>query len=197
MSLRAEAIVEPSLLSLQQEIENLKRVVNDYTSTHMYDAGRVSGTFGSLTFKAGWLVDASNLMGAKVYLNTPQALVNNTLTVVKFDTVVWDPTSSYSAAAGTYTIQPGQDGYYLVMALLAFAVNAVGRRNTMILLNGVAQATGNEVAPAAGSGRVAISAALKLVAGDVLSIQALQDSGGNLNVGVGDLTTTLTVVRLF
>jgi hypothetical protein len=131
-----------------------------------------------------------------------QSLVNNTSTTILLDTAsttpttgTYDPNSWFSNANDRITI--GQDGFYAVSANIAFAANATGRRALNIIVNG-ADAGGIQVlASPAGSTILAVSTNLYLASGDLVTMSAIQQSGGALStVVVAGVYPALSVGRI-
>jgi hypothetical protein len=131
-----------------------------------------------------------------------QSLPNNTSPTILLDTAsttpttgTYDPNSWFSNANDRITI--GQDGFYAVSANIAFAANATGRRAVNIIVNG-ADAGGIQVlASPAGSTILAVSTNLYLAAGDLVTMSAVQQSGGALStVVVAGVYPALSVGRI-
>jgi hypothetical protein len=131
-----------------------------------------------------------------------QSLTNNTSTTILLDTAsttpttgTYDPKSWFNNANDRIAI--GQDGFYAVTANIAFAANATGRRAVNIIVNG-SDAGGIQVlASPAGSTILSVSTNLYLAAGDLVTMSAIQQSGGALNtVVVAGVYPALSVGRI-
>ena len=109
------------------------------------------------------------------YVKTATSIPNAAFTPVAFDTVEFDLASEYVAASGTFT--PKQPGYYLIQCALQFYANASGEWAVSILRNGTQVAVGDLSGSAAVSILPAVSAMLKLSAGDSIICNAYQGSG--------------------
>jgi hypothetical protein len=134
--------------------------------------------------------------------SSAQSLTNNTSTTILLDTAsttpttgTYDPKSWFNNANDRIVI--GQDGFYAVSANIAFAANTTGRRTLNIIVNG-ADAGGIQVlASPAGSTVLSSSTNLYLAAGDLVTMTALQQSGGALNtVVVAGVYPALSVGRI-
>ena len=131
-----------------------------------------------------------------------QALVNNTSTKITFNTASatptvgsYDPQGWFDNANDNITI--GQDGFYTVSANIAFAANATGRRALNIVVNGSDAGGVQVLASPAGSTILSVSTNLYLFVGDLVTMSALQQSGGALNtVAVAGVYPALSVGRI-
>lgn len=115
-------------------------------------------------------------------------LSNNTDTILTFSTELFDTDSMHSTTTNTgrITIPSGKGGYYHFNWSMVFDNNSSGNRRCRLKKNGstfdlgpVITVKGNGFTP------VANSCIVSTVAGDYWELEAFQDSGGNLNVGVG------------
>jgi hypothetical protein len=193
------------------------------TTTFTYTAAGTagSGTVTSATVKAGpgsgiiYLQPAATAAG-RVQIDGPnslwvsrasvasvtQSLVNNTSTTIALDTAsttpttgTYDPKSWFSNANDRIAI--GQAGFYAVTANIAFAANATGRRILGINVNGSDAGTIAVLAAPAGATTLSVSTNLYLAAGDLVTISALQQSGGALStVVVAGVYPALSVGRI-
>jgi hypothetical protein len=151
-----------------------------------------------------WTQDSAYLppspVRANVYNSTTQSLANNTATQLTFNTETTDIGSLHSA--GVFTVPTGQDGWYLGIGAVTFASNATGQRYLYWQKNGAAtngMMAMQVGANAAGATGVTASCMVALVAGDTLSLVALQNSGGALNTGDASAPAnrnTAQVIRL-
>jgi hypothetical protein len=118
-----------------------------------------------------------------------QSLTNNTSTTILLDTAsttpttgTYDPKSWFNNANDRIAV--GQAGFYCVTANIAFVANATGRRTLTIAVNGADAGSVNVLAAPAGSTILSVSTNLYLAAGDLVTMTALQQSGGALNTVV-------------
>jgi len=110
-----------------------------------------------------------------------QSIPNNSSTAISFDGEEFDNSSMITPTSSTITIQ--EDGLYLITAEVAIAANATGIRGIEVIING-GTTTGAQYAPTIGTVRThpaSYSNAFLLTAGDTVSINAYQNSGGALN----------------
>jgi hypothetical protein len=118
-----------------------------------------------------------------------QSLTNNTSATILLDTAsttpttgTYDPKSWFNNANDRIAV--GQSGFYCVTANIAFAANATGRRTLTLAVNGADVGSVNVLAAPAGSTILSVSTNLYLAAGDLVTMTALQQSGGALNTVV-------------
>ena len=124
-------------------------------------------------------------MFSQVWRSTNQALANETLTAISFDSVIRDDPACWAVGTPTrLTIK--QAGAYIITGQCSFNTSATGRRGVYIYLNGVqinAQVTNtNSVAPT----HVTTTTIKYLAVGDYVEIYGYQNNGGNLNVLTSD-----------
>ena len=196
-------------------------VTNTTTFTYTAAGTAGSGTVTSATVKAGpgsgiiYLQPAATAAG-RVEIAGPnslwvsrasvasatQSFTNNTSATVLLDTAsttptlgTYDPKGWFSAANDRITI--GQAGFYCVTANIAFAANATGRRILGINVNGSDAGNIAVLAAPAGATTLSVSTNLYLAAGDLVTISALQQSGGALStVVVAGVYPALSVGRI-
>jgi|688.fasta_scaffold232810_4 hypothetical protein len=131
-----------------------------------------------------------------------QSLTNNTSTTILLDTAsttpttgTYDPKSWFNNANDRIAV--GQAGFYCITANIAFAANATGRRIVEIRVNGSEVAATSVLASPAGSSIISATTNLYLAAGDLVTMNALQQSGGALNtVVVAGFYPALSVGRI-
>jgi hypothetical protein len=130
------------------------------------------------------------------------------------DTAVTFPTGSmteeldsdgfHSGASNTarITVPSGGDGWYMIGANVAFDINATGNRAVWVELNGSA-GTGttiinqNNASFATFANRFTIGAPYLLAAGDYVTLNVRQNSGGALNLLANDYSVRFWALRLF
>ena len=139
--------------------------------------------------------------GANVYPSAAQTLSNNTWTFITFNSEEFDTDSYHSTSTNTerMTIPTGKGGKYLITANIAFLdPTATGIRIVNMYKNGATPAAGTFLARGqikcftGGVNMVNFSVVASLAAGDYVSLSALQDSGGNLNID-GTAITNFTI----
>ena len=139
---------------------------------------------------------------ARIAYTTTQSLTNNSSTKLLFNTASatpdigsYDPNGWFDNANDNITM--GQDGFYTVTANVAFAANTTGRREIAIAVNGTSRASVNVSAASAGTTNLSVSTNLYLVVGDLVTVSALQTSGGALNTAnVAGVFPALSVGRI-
>jgi hypothetical protein len=150
---------------------------------------------------AEFLGQVSNWL-SRVTNTATQSLTNNTGTKLTFNTASstpdigsYDPQGWFDNANDNITI--GQAGFYCVTANVAFATNATGRREVTIVVNGTQAASTNVSAASASTTNLSVSTNLYLDVGDLVTVNALQTSGGALNTAnVAGVFPALSVGRI-
>jgi hypothetical protein len=139
---------------------------------------------------------------ARIAYTATQSLTNNTSTKLLFNTASstpdigsYDPQGWFDNANDNITI--GTDGFYAVTANVAFAANTTGRREISVVVNGTSRASTNISAASASSTNLSVSTNLYLTVGDLVTVSALQTSGGALNTAnVAGVFPALSVGRI-
>ena len=139
---------------------------------------------------------------ARIAYTTTQSLTNNTSTKLLFNTASstpdigsYDPQGWFDNANDNITI--GTDGFYAVAANVAFAANTTGRREIAVAVNGTVRASTNISAASASTTNLSVSTNLYLTVGDLVTVSALQTSGGALNTAnVAGVFPALSVGRI-
>src|SRR5690606_22682510 len=154
--------------------------------------------------------DHSSFPGtAKVYrssirgfLSDHQSIPDSANTVVVFDGVVFedDPNGDFSLNTSTGVVTFANAGIYQVMATLAFASNSVGVRGLNIVwedgVGGAATIAANRSpAPVGQLAIVSGTGVFQIGAGDTVTFQAFQTSGGALQVRAAT-ATNFGIVRI-
>jgi hypothetical protein len=149
------------------------------------------------------VIDGANSEYVSRITNTAaQSLVNNTSTKITFNTASATPTTGSYDPKGWFdnandNITIGQDGFYTISANIAFVANATGRRTLTIAVNGADVGSVNVLAAPVASTILSVSTNLYLAAGDLVTMTALQQSGGALNtVAVTGVYPALSVGRI-
>ena len=97
-------------------------------------------------------------------------------------TGTYDPKSWFNNANDRIVI--GQAGFYTVTANIAFAANATGRRIVSINVNGTEVTSTTAMATPTGSSILCCTTNLYLAVNDLVTMSALQASGGALSTVV-------------
>jgi hypothetical protein len=162
-----------------------------------------TGIAGTFSVSGDARLDGANSNWLARITNTAtQSLTNNTSTKLLFNTASatpdigsYDPNGWFDNANDNITI--GQAGFYCVTANVAFATNATGRREVTILVNGSNAGSVNVSAASASTTNLSVSTNLYLAVGDLVTVNALQTSGGALNTAnVAGVFPALSVGRI-
>jgi len=161
-------------------------------------------TAGNATFTGNVSISGANSLWVSraSVASSAQSLTNNTSTTILLDTAsttpttgTYDPKSWFNNANDR--IEIGQAGFYAVSANIAFAANATGRRALNIVINGSDAGGVQVLASPVGSTILSVSTNLYLAANDLVTISAIQQSGGALNtVVVAGVYPALSVGRI-
>ena len=115
---------------------------------------------------------------------------------MNFATETFDTDGYHSTVTNTnrITIPSGKSGYFLVSARTAFAANTTGTRVNWIIKNGTTEISTVFVGAAvADNTSVVTSAIVSLVAGDYITLNVYQTSGGNLNTVTDQFKTNFAI----
>jgi hypothetical protein len=118
---------------------------------------------------------------ARIYNSSNESIASGgSPTTVTFNSNRYDPTAI--GGANGFTI--AYAGVYRIGAGVRWAANATGQRVLYLLLNGATFIRINGQAAIAGGNPtdMGIEAEYQFAAGDTISLQAFQDSGGALNI---------------
>jgi hypothetical protein len=116
-----------------------------------------------------------------------QAIANNTLTDLAFNTTIFDDDGMHSTSVNNNRLTCRVAGRYLLTANTAWVQNNTGYRVTEFLLNG-GGFFGGSSAPATSSATVnessrqSFSAFVEMVVGDYVTCAVKQGSGGSLSI---------------
>jgi hypothetical protein len=136
-----------------------------------------------------WGAFSSNPPGFSMQMTVNNAAANNVYTQMPMDALDWDTDSG--RAAGTpwaYTIPIGMAGRWQFSYKISWAVNATGDRLVALYKNGVIVSSGQISGPPTTTAHNPENSTTRTVlcsAGDVMSVFALQSSGGSLNATSG------------
>lgn len=125
--------------------------------------------------------------GFSARLMTIQPVANSTHTTILFDEVFYSDNLSYNASNGGFSVK--QSGVYQINGSVRWASMIDGTRLICAAFVGEVQNLSME---SRGNGTLTqattLSTMLKLSKGDVLTIRGFQDSGGSLDVSIGNYT---------
>ncbi len=120
---------------------------------------------------------------ARVYNSTSITISNNTNTALTFDTERFDTDSIHSTTTNPGRLTATTAGKYLIVAMVEWQGNTVGRRSLQIRLNGAAIIGTTLITITGGTtDRQQAMALWDMVATDYVEAMAFQDRGGGLDV---------------
>lgn len=114
----------------------------------------------------------------KVYLANNQVLTSGIMTIVQFNTVVYDRNAEWS----NYKFTAKSSGWFHVMACARLAISANNEGDIRIFYNNVNLVAISGKKDGAGSADVNVSTYIHLGLGDFVDVRALQLSGVNKNI---------------
>lgn len=158
-----------------------------------YTSATTIGTSGGATVNVnganGITGPVNFLANPPVYrnsLSSSQSIPNATTTKVTLNSTATDNYSGYTAASSTYTVQ--RAGLYLAHGNVAFSANTGGHRVVGIAVNGTTYwGPGYQAAPA-GLVIATKTQIFSLQAGDTVTLEVQQDSGGSLALSNTEVT---------
>lgn len=123
--------------------------------------------------------------------STTQSIPNVTWTDVLFTSETWDTDAFHDTAVnpGRHIVPAGLGGIYECVASVQFTASATGQtRRVAFAKNGGSQLREQSAPPQSASFQPALvtTGFFQLVAGDYITCQVFQDSGGALNTTAGD-----------
>jgi hypothetical protein len=119
-------------------------------------------------------------ISAKGDLSTGTHTASGAYQTVVYDTEIFDSHNSYNTSTGEFTAP--KSGKYEVDGVISFASSASGTRYIQVFVNAVGDSVlGGQNTSATGQAVVSGSTTLDLAKGDVVTVRAYQNSGGNLN----------------
>lgn len=117
--------------------------------------------------------------------NATQSLADTTWTAASFNSEILDTSNLHDTATNTDRVNVPRTGKYRITAQAEFAANATGYRQARITINGTALARSTKIVPNNGAileAQAGIEIYALLTAGDIVRLEAYQDSGGSLNL---------------
>lgn len=142
-------------------------------------------------------IAASEVVAANINRSSNQSINTGTLTVVQFNSSVFDDHNAWDSTNYRYVLP--MSGKYFVIAQVAFDDSATGARAISIRKNGTIINDTSIPASGAASADHAVLAQILISgnAGDYIDVQAYQASGGALNlIGGSTQSTYLNIFRL-
>lgn len=133
---------------------------------------------------------------AAVSHSTTQSIANTTSTALIFNTESVDAFGMHTASGSRLTVPTSWGGWWLVRAYFAFASNATGYRQGVILANG-ANVVAAQTTPATNGTAhdISVSALVYLTATQYVEAFCSQSSGGALNVSTGALFQAIWLAK--
>lgn len=130
----------------------------------------------------------------RVTKSAVQSLTNNTTTTITWNTESYDSHGLHDNAANTDRLTAPILGLYLVVFKAQFALAAAGtRRHANVLTGGGDTIASQQVFSTANTMAITATGPTRLAAGEYVYAQALQESGGNLDLTA---SSTFSMVRL-
>ena len=122
------------------------------------------------------------VISARVHNSANISLSNNTMTTLTFDSERFDTDTIHSTSTNTGRLTTKTAGKYLISATVQFATNTTGKRILRLRVNGSTLIADTAITASGDSRDATITTLWDLAADDYVELQALQDSGGALNV---------------
>lgn len=152
---------------------------------------RVIDSLGRIKF----VMSFASVPRAQVYKSAAQTLTNNTFTYLTFDVDYIDTDGIHDTATNNSRLTCITPGDYFFYGQVYFAANATSTRRVLVEKNRTTtHADVGRVAESTGATRINFHGMVTLVAGDYLELDAIQISGGNLDVSQ---TLPLTYFGMF
>lgn|SRR3990167_142269 len=171
-------------------------------------SGNVSiASNGAMTVNRSSLTVTNGIMGStltlteqpfmKVGLAVTQAVADNSLQAVYWDTVIISTGAAMWVVGSSSTFTINEAGFYGAVCSISWPTNATGSRTTRIYAGG--GAVGTSVLPAlAGAKNQQATAFAYLSAGQSVECDVLQDSGGPLNIQQGTaINANMVLFKLY
>jgi len=145
---------------------------------------------------------AASFVGCRVFKSgAVQTISNATLTDITFNSESYDTDGFHDNSTNNerITIPSGKGGKYLLVGVCELAPNATGRRQAVFKKNGttvIHEAYIEAVSAATIETTLNPVSVIDLVAGDYVTFQVRQDSGGNLNTNSGTAVVSFAATYL-
>jgi len=141
---------------------------------------------------------------ARMYQAAALSNLNTTIQLVTWDTVDYDSDSLASIASDWFVIPTGFDGTYRISGLITFVGSVTGGRQVLVKKNetytvrapngvGTALVSGPTVQGAAAANGLTPMWQGPLAAGDHVTVETWQSSGGTLSYSVGKDTMAIEI----
>lgn len=119
--------------------------------------------------------------------------------VTVFTSTTEDSHSTVNLAAGSFTVPVGFDGLYRITINMSFQLSGAGQRGLKLLKGGADTGFGAavEATSTSISCGLAVTGILRLIAGDVITADTYQNSGGSLLYATSaDIISNICVERI-
>lgn len=170
-----------------------------FTRLGIGTAGQVLKVNSGATAPEWGAAAGGSFSGCSLTQSGAQTISNTTQTDLLFANETFDTDGYHSTSSNTnrITIPSGKSGYFLVTARTAFAANTTGTRINWIIKNGTTEiSTVYAGAAVSDNTSVVTSAIVSLVAGDYITLNVYQTSGGNLNTVTDQFKTNFAIQYL-
>lgn len=139
-------------------------------------------TFQDLNSQIGGGGGSGTISGAKVFRSTTQSIPNTTVTAISFDTELYDTDNYWTVGSPTIFTIPAT-GTYLISACIAFTAGSAVQGSLLMEVNGAATSARNSHNMMTGGNQTFynVSTIISATAGDTVTVNAFQATGGNLN----------------
>lgn len=163
-----------------------------YTSPAAQSSGAVAPVSWATAVKAA-LDYLANPPACRAYHNAAQSVANNSPAVVAFNSERYDTDTMHDTVTNNSRVTLNTAGLYSVTAHGSFASNATGNRYIAIKLNGsIYIAVDLRLAASGQRTDMSIATIYKFAAGDYITVEVYQNSGGALSLdSVGNYTPEL------
>lgn len=165
---------------------------NDYDSVSLYSNGSNWQVLHINSAPSGGTSTATETeSGVRVYRNAALAVPNTGVTLVTFDTELWDSNNEYDTSTGKFTAK--QAGKYQINAKVSFGASSSASCGIEIYVNGAIKSQ----ARYGYLGTLFIADVLSLSANDYVQIYVYQSSGtSSLNINTGETWSSLSIFKL-
>ena len=140
---------------------------------------------------------AGGVSGARVTRTTNQTLTTATVTPIDWDSQDYDTDDYWEGVTNPERFTVPTAGKYRVSAVITWGANSTGRRHLRFHVNGVEQTTLATDPVGSAAYGMAASETFDLAAGDYVTVEAYQTSGGNLDlISTSGKTLTASIERI-
>lgn len=196
----SDAVLErlvQEVVGLRARVGQLERLENARLPASI-DADTLNGQPGSYYLSHGALTGLEDddhpqyqlanrtAEGARVYNSTAISIANHTSTALPFNSERWDTDNCHSTTSSTSRLYCNTPGWYIITGHVSFDYNPTGQRQVQISLNGsTTLAVHAQNANSAGGTHMSVACLYYLSAGQHVTLNVWQNSGGPLNIASG------------